>query len=71
MLGGFSRLAECTVGYARDVFMEASFGAFAHKIGELGTEFCCTQRLYVHWCEVVVLVSLVTRPQNVSSARVT
>lgn len=27
--------------------MEVSFGAFAHKIGELGTEVCCTQRLYV------------------------
>jgi hypothetical protein len=56
MLGGFSSLTECTVGYARDVFMEASFGAFAHKIGEFGTGFRCTQKLYVHWCEVVVLV---------------
>jgi hypothetical protein len=57
MLGGFSRLTECTVGYARCVFMKASVGAFAHKICGLGTEFCYTQRLYVlRRCEVVVLV---------------
>ena len=75
MLGGFSGLTECTVGYARDVFLEASLGAFAHKIGELDTEVCCTQRLYVHWCEVVVLVRVSSRHSSakcvISSCHVT
>jgi len=43
MLGELSRLMECTVGYARDVFLGDFFGAFWHKMGELGTEGCCTQ----------------------------
>jgi hypothetical protein len=43
MLDELSRLMECTVGYARDVFLGKFFGAFGHKMGELGTEGCCTQ----------------------------
>jgi hypothetical protein len=36
-----------TFGCARDVFLGSSLEAFAHKMGELGTEVCCTQKIYV------------------------
>jgi hypothetical protein len=44
MMGKLSRWTECTVDYARDVFLGDLFGAFGHKMGELGTEGCCTQK---------------------------
>lgn len=49
MLAILGRLCRLTgdVGCARDVFLGSSLEAFAHKMGELGTEDCCTQTIYV------------------------
>jgi hypothetical protein len=47
MLGRLCGLTGDTVGCTRDVFLGSSLGAFAHKIGELGTGGCCTQMIYV------------------------
>lgn len=54
MLGRLNGLTLCTIDYARAVFLGNSFDAFAHKMGELVTECCCTQKVYVHLCKMAV-----------------
>ncbi len=74
MLGELSRLMECTVGYARDVFLDDFFGAFGHKMGELGTEGCCTQenlRALVRNRRRRCLISVVRIPPNTPSHHAT
>ena len=50
MLGRLNGLTLCMIGYARVVFLGNSFDAFAHKMGELVTDCCRTQKVYVHLC---------------------
>ncbi len=45
MLGRLCGLTD--IGCARDVFLGSSLEAFAHKMGGLDTEVCCTQKIYV------------------------